>query len=172
MAWVLCNTRYDINLPLILYAGPLPCWLMFFVIGMVLGQNTKRNYSIIIPLIVMCLGFALSVIEANYLFDNYHKGFGIKSSSFLFSGAMIFLLFSNVAERHIQKLGVVYNFFVKVGRISFGIYLIHCYFIRLVNQIHDNSWFLRFFIVFLATSLTIIFLKKILPTKVHKYLGI
>ena len=77
------NTIQGKGIPLILYAGPLPCWLMFFVLGVMIGHKPERNYSIFLPMVITILGFILSVIETDYLLDHYGKGVGIKPSSFI-----------------------------------------------------------------------------------------
>ena len=96
------NTIQGKGIPLILYAGPLPCWLMFFVLGVMIGHKPERNYSIIFPIVITILGFILSVIESDYLLAHYGKGVGIKPSSFINSAGMIFLMFSNKVENLIR----------------------------------------------------------------------
>ena len=96
------NTIQGKGIPLILYAGPLPCWLMFFVLGVMIGHKPERNYSIILPIVITILGFILSVIETDYLLDHRGKGVGIKPSSFINSAGMIFLMFSNKVENLIR----------------------------------------------------------------------
>ena len=80
---VYMSTMQGRGIPLILYAGPLPCWLMFFVLGVVIGHKPERDYSIILPIVITILGLMLSVIESEYLLDHYGKGVGIKPSSFI-----------------------------------------------------------------------------------------
>ena len=87
------NTIQGKGIPLILYAGPLPCWLIFFVLGLLIGHKPERTYSIILPVVVTIIGFALSVMESNYLLEHYGKGVGIKPSSFIYSAGMVFLMF-------------------------------------------------------------------------------
>ena len=167
------NTIQGKGIPLILYAGPLPCWLMFFVLGVMIGHKPERNYSIIFPIIITILGFILSVIESDYLFDHYGKGVGIKPSSFIYSAGMIFLMFSNKVENLIRRTGAIYRFIIWIGSLSFGIYLIHCYFISFcVSRLPIDSWLLQWFIALFLTVVFILILRKFLPTKYHKYLGI
>ena len=167
------NTIQGKGIPLILYAGPLPCWLMFFVLGVVIGHKPERNYSIILPIVITILGFILSVIESDYLLDHYGKGVGIKPSSFIYSAGMIFLMFSNKVEKLLSQTGVVYRFIIWIGSLSFSIYLIHCYFVSyLVKRLPIDSWLLQWAIALLLTVAFILILRKLLPTKYHKYLGI
>lgn len=167
------NTIQGKGIPLILYAGPLPCWLMFFVLGVMIGHKPERNYSIILPIVITILGFILSVIESDYLLDNYGKGVGIKPSSFIYSAGMIFLMFSNKVEKLVSRTGIIYRLFIWIGSLSFGIYLIHRYFVSfLANRLTIDSWLLQWAIALFLTIVLIQILRKLLPTKYHKYLGI
>ena len=167
------NTIQGKGIPLILYAGPLPCWLMFFVLGVMIGHKPERNYSIILPMVIAILGFILSVIETDYLLDHYGKGVGIKPSSFIYSAGMIFLMFSNKVENLIRRTGAIYRFIIWIGSLSFGIYLVHCYFISFfVKRLPIDSWLLQWSLALFLTVVFILILKKLLPTKYHKYLGI
>ena len=167
------NTIQGKGIPLILYAGPLPCWLMFFVLGVMIGHKPERNYSIILPIVITILGFILSVIESDYLLDHYGKGVGIKPSSFIYSAGMIFLMFSNKVENLIRRTGAIYRFIIWIGSLSFGIYLVHCYFISFfVKRLPIDSWLLQWSLALFLTVVFILILRKLLPTKYHKYLGI
>ena len=167
------NTIQGKGIPLILYAGPLPCWLMFFVLGVMIGHKPERNYSIILPMVITILGFILSVIETDYLLDHYGKGVGIKPSSFIYSAGMIFLMFSNKMENLIRRTGAFYRFMIWIGSLSFGIYLVHCYFISFfVKRLPIDSWLLQWSLALFLTVVFILILRKLLPTKYHKYLGI
>ena len=167
------NTIQGKGIPLILYAGPLPCWLMFFVLGVMIGHKPERNYSIILPMVIAILGFILSVIETDYLLDHYGKGVGIKPSSFIYSAGMIFLMFSNKVENLIRRTGAIYRYIIWIGSLSFGIYLVHCYFISFfVKRLPIDSWLLQWSLALFLTVVFILILRKLLPTKYHKYLGI
>ena len=167
------NTIQGKGIPLILYAGPLPCWLMFFVLGVMIGHKPERNYSIILPMVIAVLGFILSVIETDYLLDHYGKGVGIKPSSFIYSAGMIFLMFSNKVENLIRRTGAIYRFIIWIGSLSFGIYLVHCYFISFfVKRLPIDSWLLQWSLALFLTVVFILILRKLLPTKYHKYLCI
>ena len=167
------NTIQGKGIPLILYAGPLPCWLMFFVLGVMIGHKPERNYSIILPMVITILGFILSVIESDYLLNHFGKGVGIKPSSFIYSAGMIFLMFSNKVENLIRQTGAIYRFIIWIGSISFGIYLIHCYFISFfVKRLPIDSWLLHWSLTLSLTVVLILILRKLLPTKYQKYLGI
>ena len=167
------NTIQGKGIPLILYAGPLPCWLMFFVLGVMIGHKPERNYSIIFPIVITILGFILSVIESDYLLAHYGKGVGIKPSSFIYSAGMIFLMFSNKVENLLSRTGIIYRIMIWIGSLSFGIYLIHCYFVNFfVKRLPIDSWLLQWALSLFLTVVFILILRKLLPPKYHKYLGI
>lgn len=133
VSWI-AMVQYNLNpsgtkLPIIAYAGPLPCWLVFFVLGSAIALLTNRKYSLWIPLLITIVGFGCSIVESNYLMSHFGYGVGIKPSSFLFSIGVILLLFSEVIEKNVAKCGSVYHGLVKLGKMSFTIYLCHCYFL-------------------------------------------
>lgn len=160
------NTIQGKGIPLILYAGPLPCWLMFFVLGVRIGHKPERNYSIILPMVISILGFILSVIESDYLLDHYGKGVGIKPSSFIYSAGMIFLMFSNKVEKLVSRTGIIYRLFIWIGSLSFSIYLIHRYFVSfLAKRLTIDTWLFQWSIALSLTVVFILILRKLLPTK-------
>ena len=131
------------------------------------------NNSSLRVLIISIFGFMLSVIDSHYLLDHYGKGVGIKPSSFIYSSGMIFLMFSNKVENLIRRTGAIYRFIIWIGSLSFGIYLVHCYFISFfVKRLPIDSWLLQWSLALFLTVVFILILRKLLPTKYHKYLGI
>ena len=110
-------------------------------------------------MVISILGFILSVIESDYLLDHYGKGVGIKPSSYIYSAGMIFLMFSNKVENLIRRTGAIYRFIIWIGSLSFGIYLVHCYFISFfVKRLPIDSWLLQWAIVLFLTVVFILIL--------------
>lgn len=59
-----------------------------------------------------------------------------------------------------------------LGKISFSIYLSHCYIIYLFGYLHiELSWTYKWLIVLCAGVCFIIVLRNILPRSLHKFLG-
>ena len=176
MAWislvVWVNMVKGQQLPLVFYAGLLPCWLMFFVTGVALGLRPNREYCIIIPLIITLVGVVLSVYESIYLYGHFATGVGIKSTAFIYSFGAILLLFSAKVEAIITKTSIIFKALVFVGELSFGVYLTHCYTLLFVSRLHLDFWFLRFILTLGITIVFIVLLRRLLPTKCHKYIGI
>lgn len=161
-----------IHLFLIVYAGPLPCWLVFFVLGTTIALLTNRKYSLWIPLLISIVGLGCSIAESNYLMGHYGYGVGIKPSSFLFSIGVVLLLFSEVVEKMVAKCGWVYRGILKLGKMSFTIYLCHCYFLHIFDIIHISNWLLKLLIIMTISILFVTSLKRIVSKSMFKYIGL
>ena len=172
---ILTILSIDNPLPLIIYAGPFPIWILFFVLGLYLA-NTPRTYSLKFPIILILLGIVVQFIELSYINSIYHNlRIGIKASSTLYSSGVILLLFSkkietiynNNSENKVLKL---FDFF---GKKSFIIYLCHCYIISIVSTfLYTSFWSFNFATCFISTILFVLLLQKIAPKSIHKYIGL
>ena len=161
------------DLPLIVFAGPLPCWIMFFVLGVALGKHPTRNYSLLWPALITVVAFVASIFSADYLVETYGKGCGIKPSSFIYSAGLILVLFNRKTEEILSHRNVAFKAIVWIGSISFGIYLMHFFVLSaIVARLPITDWALRASLTLLLTALLIVTLQKVLPKKLHKYLGI
>lgn len=166
------NYVQEMQLPLILYAGPFPVWGAFFAMGCYLRKN-NRNYSFVFPIILTTIGVALQYVETYYWNINYSGGFGIKLSSFIYSIAVICFLFSAKLERV-----YVQNKFTKaieyIGSISFAIYLYHMFTILGLKVLHINNipWIFRWVFCMIVTIIGIEFLKRMIVRKYQVYLGV
>lgn len=160
------------TIPLILYAGVFPLWLIFFYEGLQLGNCHDRNYPIL-GLFFLAIGaLVLQYIESKYLMK-FNGGVGIKPSSFIFSVIMIALLFSSKFEHYSPKSGFVYKAIVFLGKISFGIYLIHYYVITVLNRIFPlitSFWVVDWLFVLVISTVIIVVVRKVAPV-VSKYIG-
>ena len=164
-----------IELPLIIYAGPFPVWLIFFVLGVTL-QKSKRDYSLVWVVIAIIASLLLQIIETHYLIKIGAQGYGIKISSFLFSAFIIILFFSNRIERVFNQNSILNKMIVYIGSISFGIYLSHMLVYRVLKywSFFDgwHGWYIRWIIVLSADILVVVILKRILPEKVSRICGL
>jgi peptidoglycan/LPS O-acetylase OafA/YrhL len=114
----------------------------------------------------------MEIIEAKYLNNLSGSGFGIKPSSFLFSTfAILFFFNKNIEKKY--KQNKFNTFIANIGRISFCVYLTHCYVIRLISYLDfETTWLIKWFVVALVDITLVFVAQKILPTKAHKYIGI
>ena len=157
--------------PLIVFAGPIIVWLIFFWIGVFLSRR-ERDYKIGKIFIGVLLSYVLMLIETKYRHEATGGGYGIKPSSFIFSFLMILLLFSKRIEHKYVKDKVINKALIVVGDYSFSIYLIHCFVITIVfHFVTISNWIVRWTIVVAITMLFICLVRKVLPNKCLKIIG-
>ena len=102
-----------------------------------------------------------------------HSYWGIKVSTYIYSATVIILLFSRQLEEKFNAKNFLNRIITYIGTISFAIYLTHCYIITIVfKHINVESYILRWIIVSLISILVVSFLRKTLPSKFHKCLGL
>lgn len=159
-------------LPLIFGFGPFNVWLLYFMLGIALSYS-KRNYSLILPTILIILGIIAQYAEILYinnLFDSFRHG--TKATTVLYSSGMILLLFSKKLESIYNK-NLITSFVEFLGKKSFIIYLCHCYFIDIIYRIcHTSYWSINFLLSITLTILFIIILERFTPKLIHKYIGL
>lgn len=157
--------------PLIVFAGPVIVWLIFFWIGVFLSRS-ERSYKIGWIFVGVFISFALMLIETKFRHEATGGGYGIKPSSFIFSFLMILLLFSKRIEHKYVKDNVINKALIVVGDYSFSIYLIHCFVITIVfHFVTISNWIVRWTIAVAITMLFICLVRKVLPNKCLKIIG-
>lgn len=157
--------------PLIVFAGPVIVWLIFFWIGVFLSRS-ERNYKIGWIVVGVLISFALMLIETKFRHEATGGGYGIKPSSFIFSFLMILLLLSKRMELKYVKDNIINKALTIVGDYSFPIYLIHCFVITIVfHFVTISNWIVRWTIVVAITMLFICLVRKVLPDKCLKIIG-
>ncbi len=160
-----------LDIPLIILAGHADFWIIFFIIGIFL-RYSSRNYSLIYPIFFVFFTLGLQYVECSYLYGFHGGGFGVKPSSFLFSLSMIFLLFNKRLENYYNERSKLILLIRKIGNLSFGIYLTHCFFISIIHNIPFKfSWFVEWLIIL---SISFVFVKignYIFPKKINKFIG-
>ena len=167
LSWISINYVFP-PLPLVVYAGPITTWGIFFVLGVCLSQK-KRNYSILIPSLIILLGVGLQFLEVRYL----NAPVGQKISAVISNIGIVLLMFSSNLQIKYVSQNWICKTFDYLGRKSFGIYLIHCYFIDLLSHfVGLRLWSLRCLIVILCSVILAHFTKRFLPSQFcSKYLG-
>lgn len=159
-----------IQLPLIIYAGPFVTWFAFFMYG-VYHSSTKTNYSLAVAITVVIIGFVLECIETFWLNTKYGGGCGIKPSAYVYSFGVI-MLFLSPKVKSSYKSNRVTSIIAYIGKISFGIYLIHCFVINgLGGMLHVFGWGLSWIAVVIISSGLVIIARRILPYNLNRYLG-
>lgn len=136
--------------------------------------KTNRNYPIFMLVILLIISLLLQIIESYYLYDLRGDGFGIKASAFLYSSIIVLILFAKKSQMFYEsKTNVFFSLVEYIGKISFGIYLIHMYIIMMINKsIGIENWGIKCFLTLILSMAVVYSLKKLLPNKfTSKYLG-
>ncbi len=169
----------NVSMPFIVYAGNFMTWMMFFVLGMYLGKVSRIKISNPILLALTMVFYGLSCVESYLLFYTFDQAgnavTAVKASSFLYSFFMILLLFKN--QNWIQSA-----ILKKLGEMSFGIYLVHMFFLqaavmvttRLYSPLQDMSVLYQFSLVMLVLTscgFCIFVSRYVLTTKHNRLIG-
>ena len=111
----------------------------------------------------------MSILTSNHC----HVGDGQKPSSFVYSIGLVLMLFNARVEGIIRSSNILYRSVLRIGEISFAVYLMHMYIVRFVlPHIDISNWFFRALFVLVATTALIFILQRLLPSRVHKYIGL
>ncbi len=170
----------EIKLPYFM-GGSAPTFLIFYVLGIYLRNNTIRlNNRALILLLVS--GLALSLVETYMLYHKFndieYSVTAVKVSSFVYSTFVILFAFKNADRTYTKTKLLAY-----IGGISFGIYLSHIFFMQGVHTIiinkllpilKESALLYQFTLIALTLSCCIVFAlitRKINKMKAVKYLG-
>ena len=158
-----------LEIPLYIYAGTLPIWIMFFCLGIYLAQ-IKREYNHIPFMIGAVLFYVASYFETKYYLNVFGQlsGIGYKITNFVFSFFLIIVLMSKQMEKKANHLSKTFTW---LGRNSLGIYFAHYPLLVFVFCHIKTNWFTEFALS-LSTSIIMIMLsKKILRKRISSFLG-
>ncbi|MCB4809127.1 acyltransferase [Tamlana sp. 62-3] len=169
----------EIRLPIFVY-GSAPSWLIFFVLGIYLRNNTiKMNNKALILLVIA--GLTLSLVETYTLYHKFNdisnSVTAVKISSFIYSTSIILFTFKN-ADRNLNKTKLL----TYIGELSFGIFLSHMFFLielkpiinNLLPILKESAILYQFSLIGLTLSCCLVFAlitRKINKVKAVKYLG-
>lgn len=164
-----------VNLPLIAYAGPFPMWCVFFGLGCYL-RKTERRYSLAVPGVFVMVGIVLQYEECHWLSslgEGGGFGFGIKMSAWVYSIAVIMLVFS-VKVESCYKQNVITSSIEYLGSISFTIYLYHLFVLMVLSRLHLGvlPWIGRWTAAMLVTAACAEVARRVLPKKVRWLAGL
>lgn len=157
-----------IKLPLIIYGGIFTMWLVFFVIGILLSKMKSRDYKISIWIVLAIISFVCALFEMNYFYNKDEVYWGIKPSSHIMSLCIIILLFSQKVQSF-YKENIFTKTIAKIGSVSFGIYLIHCYFISFIEKF-NYGWIFYWMLTVAASYCVVAGVRAVAP-QVAKRIG-
>lgn len=175
-AIITSNTSHQF--PMIAGAINFPMWIMFFVIGLYYGNGNKVNISTTVLILIISATILSAFIETGYMTQK--TGFLIasqqKATNFIYSLFLIILFFN--LHRKYSFNSLVGKFSSYIGRISFGIYLIHMY-ILMYLRIFLNRFYPDFELsqptlmltILLISILIISLVKRVNNRLATKYLG-
>lgn len=169
----LYNYYFNLDgLPTVVCVGPFVYWIVFYYLGVYMSES-QRDYRLFIPIVLILVGFVSQMIETRYLMSIGKTGVGIKISSWVYSAGVILLLFSKKVEDVIKNDNKFYHQIVKLGMLSFGIYLTHVYFLIVQGSfLGSKNWVISFVIVTVLTALFVSVLKKVMPSRSWRLLGL
>lgn len=171
VTWVRSFT--NVELPLIVYAGLFPMWIVFYVLGVAFSfERPTNNLGLLVTIALFAL--IMQFFEAYYLENVGGLGFGIKTTSFLFSVLLIIICFDKKMERIINTSNWLVRRIIRIGEKSFTIYLTHYLVIfLLLNRIaHPQIWYIDWLMVLVLDIFFVFALNRLTPLRFHKILGL
>lgn len=177
-----------VELPLVLYGGPIFCFFVHFAAGAALRKKQIESKKLFAMFLILAwLFLCLSVIES-YLrmkASGTLEGTGLKPSAVLFSACVVILLYGFSFERNFPENSFT-KFIGLAGRFSFGIYLTHLFILAVLNKgagilFKDAEivagggtivWLILTIIVFFADFGTLLLLRKVSPKLSRLFLGV
>lgn len=170
-------THYE--LPFVMLVSPFIYWIAFYYFGVYFSRH-NRDYSLVLPLVLLILGAILQlmsdfflVTENDYITsDITWRTYMHSVSAWAYELAAVMFLFSSKVEKLITKHIGGLAFLSQIGTCSFGIYLCHVYFLEILNRFGIDNWALRWLILCMVTICFVLMLDRYLPYKVKRILGI
>lgn len=98
-------------LHLVVYAGPFPVWMAFFVVGLWLGNRQSNDYNLLMFVLLSVVSLPLCFVETKYLQGFNGRDLGLKLSSHIYSFAAIMVLFHDTVRQILTKDNVMFRFF-------------------------------------------------------------
>jgi len=156
----------------------LPAWILFYILGIAYRRqyfSFRASHSLIFLLVLISL--IIAIAESHLLiYMGCSPGFAssqVTIGSFVFAIAVIALLLNKSEDSYNR-------FLVKAGNYSFGIYLIHIFFLMLMYRIIPTSADLPYFIInqivyalltFVLSYFTVLLVNKYMGHKIVRYIG-
>lgn len=168
------NGYKSADLPLFIYAGLFPVLNMFFAQGCYF-RNTNRKYSIIPLLIITPLALVLCGCE-DWFWKTYYTPCGTTLTTFVFVFLVVKILFSEVLEKAFNRYNktLCYKALSKLGRMSFAVFLLHVYIIQWLRNVglYTNICIIDVVLVLAVSLVILITIERILPKRLHRYIGL
>ena len=158
-----------VRLPLIVYAGAFPVWIVFYALGCYIGRTgLTRNLTLWIALSI--IGVIASVIESQYLLQ-YAPSYGIKPSAFFYSLCIIMVMFNERIHNGFKENSLT-KAIAWLGKVSFAVYLTHCFLILPLSRTLISNGYLLWIVTLALDSILIAAAIKLLPKTICTKIGI
>lgn len=179
LAWIGCYTYLFVvnghGLPLLVYAAPFPNLLVWFALGCYLGQDNRTNYHAWPIAIATVIALMCSGGESYYLYSlTGHPNQDWKITAYIFDFFVILLVFSGPV-RSLYRENRLTRLVAHLGVASFAVYLTHILVMIPVFKMFPCagiSWASKWVVALLSTWLFVEILKKLIPMKYWRYLGL
>lgn len=174
-----CYILTHYSLPFVFLVSPFVYWIAFYYVGVYLSHHS-RDYSISWILVFLTAGAVAQLMTTGYAQSAELKGWPLvfanyshSLSAWIYEMSAVLLLLSAKAERcyekHQSKLTVIW----KIGVYAFGIYLVHVYFQKFIEDYTDiHTWSVKWLLMTVASVTSVLLLAKILPIKIQRILGL
>ena len=170
------NIKFAIQIPL--YQTIFFGWILYYYLGIYYKINKECiKIEKILPKKIFWGSILLIIIRSLINIYIYKKGVSYSYvTSQLTLLNMIYILYTILVVLKLENKVKNIKCLEKLGDISFGIYFIHTYFIKMYNHIFDiDNYYIKLIIGILfvvsLSYLTIVIFKKITKNKFNKILG-
>ena len=165
----------QINLSLILYGGLFPFWTFYFVLGAFYGKGYRFGFSWKLLLVIAVLLVPVLYAETYYMVDvlgyNLPAAMGNRKFSWIIFCVVCLMLMFEAADSY--KSNAFTRFMSVAGEYSYGIYLIHLFFLLFaIKAVSPNiHWMIETVLSLLLSMAFIWVCRKISLPFSKKYLG-
>ncbi|RHJ82713.1 acyltransferase [Parabacteroides sp. AM08-6] len=165
----------NINLILIIYGGLFPFWVLYYLIGVYYGRGYRLNMSWKTALILAIIFIPIMYAETYYMVID--KGYNLPAAmgnrKFSWIVYCTFVLIAMFEYAKDFKANKVTTFLSVAGEYSYGIYLIHLFFLLFVVKtiFPDLSWLIETPVTILLSMAVIAIVRKINQPMAKKYFG-
>lgn len=156
-------------------------WISYYYLGMLLGNNIiKIKVKYEKWAIFYLISILIQITEGMVWYKAYNNmdmaTTQVRISSMISSIIFLILSYFYIIDNSVKiKNNRLYGNLVKIGNLSFGIYLCHPMIIRVINKIDLNSYLvfpINTVIVLILSIICLLIGNRIFGKKVAKYLGL
>lgn len=153
-----------------------PMWILYYYLGLLIGNSlAKPKVTVKVLIIAVAIGILLQIAEGLIWYQNttvrdmYFSQVRITS---LLENIPILLLITKYIRNGVAR---VRRFICKIGDASFGIYLLHPFFISVWDKLferNDYTFVIAFVTVAAASYFAVWGLNRVAPARVLKWVGL